>query len=76
MRDFVDGEVFADVSRRGFPHEGAFRVVEFGEKGAVALGGPEGGPIGNRLMETSGGWVYLRWGEGEPEGGHALTMNY
>ena len=35
--DFVNGEMLADIPLRGFPHEGAFRGVEFGQKGAVAL---------------------------------------
>ena len=74
--DFVDGEVLADVPLWGPPHEGAFLGVELGQKGAVALRGPEGGFVGDRLMETSGGWVDLRGGGGKPEGGHALTMLY
>ena len=36
--DFVDVEVLVDVPLRGLPHEGAFRGVEFGQTGAVALG--------------------------------------
>ena len=57
---FVDGKVLADVSLRGLPQEGAFRGVELGQKRAVALGGPEGGSVGDRPMEGSGGWVDLR----------------
>ena len=45
--DFVDRAVLADGAARGLPHEGAFRGVELGQEGAVALGGPKGGPIGD-----------------------------
>ena len=38
MGDLVDGVVLADISLRGFPHEGALCGVEFGQKGAVTLG--------------------------------------
>ena len=76
MGDFVDGKVLADVSLRVFPQEGAFRGVELGQKGAVALGGPKGRPVGDRSMEAPGGWVDLRGGGGKPKGGHALTMFY
>ena len=74
--DFVDGEVFADVPLRGLPHKGALRGVELGQEGAVALGGSEGRPVGDRLMETPGGWVDLGGGEGEPKGAHALAVFY
>ena len=76
MGDFVYGKVFADVSLRGFPQEGALRGVQLGQKGAVALGGPKGGSVGDRHVEATGGWVDLRGGRGKPEGGHALTMFY
>ena len=76
MGDFFDGEVFADVPLRGLPHEGAFRRVELGQKGAVTLGGSEGRPVGDCLMGPSGGWVDLREGGGHPKGGHALAMFY
>ena len=74
--DFVDGEMLADISLRGLPHEGAFGGVELGEEGAVTLGGPEGRLVGDRLMEPSGGRVDLRGGGGEPKGSHSLTMFY
>ena len=76
MGDFVDGEVLADVPLGGLPHKGAFRGVELGQEGAVALGGPEGRPVWDRLMEASSGWVDLGWGGGKPKGGHALAVFY
>ena len=76
MGDFVDGKVFADVPLRGFPHEGVFRGVRFGEEGAVALGGPASGLVWDRLVESACGRVYLQGGGGQPKGGHALTMIY
>ena len=39
-------------------------------------GGPEGGPVGDRLVEPPGGWVDLRGGGGQPKGGHALSVFY
>ena len=66
--DFIDREMLADVPLRGLPHEGAFRGVEFGPEGAMALAGPEGGLIRYPLVETSSGWVYLWGGGGEPKG--------
>ena len=74
--DFVDGEVFADVPLRGFPHEGAFRRVQPGQEGAVALRGPKGGFVGDRLVEPTCGWVNLGRGGGQPKGGHALAVLY
>ena len=47
MGDLVNGEVFADISLRSFPHKGAFSGVKFDQEGAVTLGGPEGGFVGN-----------------------------
>ena len=41
MRDLVDGEVLAYSAPGCFPHEGAFRWVQFSEEGTVALGRPE-----------------------------------
>ena len=76
MRDFVDGEVFADIPLRGLPHEGAFRGVQFGQEGTVALGGPESGLVWDGLVESACGRVYLWGGGGQPKGGHALTMLY
>ena len=74
MCDFVDGEVFANSAPGCFPHEGAFRGVQFGEEGAMALGGPESGPVWDRLVESACSRVYLRGGGGQPKGGHALAM--
>ena len=74
MGDFVNGEVLADVPLGGLPHEGAFRWVEFGEEGAVALRRPEGGSVWDRFMETPCGRVDLWGGGGQPKGGHALTV--
>ena len=45
--DFVNGEVLADIPLGGFPHEGAFRGVESDQEGAVTLGRPKGGSVGN-----------------------------
>ena len=42
----------------------------------MVLGGPVGRFVGYRLMESSGGWVDLRGGGGEPKGGHALAVFY
>ena len=58
--DLIDGEVLAYGAPGSFPHEGAFRGVELGQEGAMALGGPEGGSVGDRLMEPACGRVYLR----------------
>ena len=74
--DLVDGEVFADSTPGSLPHEGAFRGVEPGQEGAVALGGPKGGPIGDRPVESARGRVDLRGGRGQPKGGHALAVFY
>ena len=76
MRDFVDGEVLAYSATGCFPHEGALCWVQFGEEGAVALGGPEGGLVWDRLVESACGRVYPRGGGGQSKGGHALTMLY
>ena len=76
VRDFVDREVLAYSASGCFPHEGAFRGVKFSEEGAVALGGPEGGLVRDRFMESPCGWVYLWGGGGQPKGGHALTVLY
>ena len=74
MGDFVDGEVLADVPLSGLPHEGAFRGIEFGQEGAVALGRPKGGSVGNRSVEVSRSRVDF-WGRGgQPQGGHTLSM--
>ena len=50
MGYFVDGKVFADVSLRSFPQEGAFGGVELARQGPVGLGGPESRPIGHRFV--------------------------
>ena len=42
----------------------------------MTLGGPVGRPVGDRLMKSTGSWVDLRGGGGEPKGGHALAMFY
>ena len=42
MCDLINGEVAADSASVGFPHEGALRRIEFGQEGAVTLGGPKG----------------------------------
>ena len=72
MGDLVDGEVLADITLWGFPHEGAFRRVELGQEGTVALGGPKGGSVGDRLVEATSSRVDFRGGGGQSEGGHAL----
>ena len=74
MGDFIDGEVFADSLLVGFPHEGAFRGVELGQEGAVALGGPERGLVRDRFVEPAGSRVDLGRGGGQSEGGHALAV--
>ena len=74
--DLVDGEVFAYGAPGSLPHEGAFRGVELGQEGAIALRGPKGGPVGNRLIEPPCGRIYLRGGRGQSEGGHALAVFY
>ena len=76
MRDFVDAEVLAYRDSGCFPHEGAFRGVKFSEERAVALGGPEGGLVWDRFVESPCGRVYLRGGGSQPMGGHALSMLY
>ena len=53
---------------------GRFAGVELGQEGAVTLGRPKGGPIGDRLMEPAGGRVDLGGGGGQPKGGHGLAM--
>ena len=63
MGDFVDGEELAYIPLRGLPHERAFRGVELGQEGAVALGRPEGRPVGDHPMEPSGGGVDLGGGQ-------------
>ena len=40
----------------------------------MALGGSEGGPVEDRFVEPSGGWVDLRGGGGQSESGHALAV--
>ena len=47
MGDLIDGEVFADSTSLGFPHEGAFCGVELGQEGAVALGRSKCGSVGD-----------------------------
>ena len=48
--DFIDGEVFADVSRGGFPHKGAFGGVKLDQEGAMTVGRSEGRLVGDRLV--------------------------
>ena len=48
--DLINGEMFADVSLGGFPHEGAFGGVEFDQQGPVTLGGSAGGLIRDRFV--------------------------
>ena len=50
MGDLVNGEVFADISLGSFPHEGAFSGVKLDQEGAMTLGEPEGGLVGNRFV--------------------------
>ena len=76
VRDFVDGEVFAYGAPGSLPHEGAFRWVQLGQEGAVALWGPEGGLVGDSLVEPTCGGVYLGRGGGQSEGSHALAVFY
>ena len=74
MGDFINGEVLADGSLMGLPHEGAFRGIELGQERAVTLRGPERGPVGDRLVEASSSRVDFGGGGGQSEGGHALAM--
>ena len=64
MGDLIDGEVFADSTPVGHPHEGAFRGVELGQKRAVTLGGPKCGSVGDRSVESPSSWVDFRGGGG------------
>ena len=72
--DLVDRKVLADGTVRSLSHEGAFGGVDFGQEGAVALGGPKGGPIGDGFMEPTSRQVYPWGGGGQPKGGHVLAM--
>ena len=74
MGDFINGEVFADSPLMGLPHEGAFCGIELGQEGAMTLGGPKRGSVGDRLVETSSGRVNFGGGGGQSEGGHALAV--
>ena len=47
MGYLVEGEVFADVPLGGFPHEGVFGGVELNQEGPMALGGSQGGSVGD-----------------------------
>ena len=48
--DFIDEEVFADVSLGGLPHKGAFGWDTLNQKGAVTLGGSKGRLVGDRFV--------------------------
>ena len=74
MNDFIDGEVFADSSLVGLPHEGAFCGIELGQEGAVTLGGPKRGSVGDRLVEASSSRIDFGGGGGQSEGGYALAV--
>ena len=65
MGDLVNEEVLADSTSVGLPHEGAFRGVEFGQKGAVALAGSKCESVGDRLVKASNRQVDLRRGGGQ-----------
>ena len=74
MGDFVNGEVLADSPLMGFPHEGALCGIELGQEGAMTLGRPKRGFVGDRFVEPSSGRVDFGGGGGQPEGGHALAV--
>ena len=74
MGDFVYGEVFANSLLMGLPHEGAFCGIELGQEGAMTVGRPKRGSVGDRFVEPSSSRVYFGGGGGQPEGGHALAV--
>ena len=47
MRDFMNREVFADVSVLGFSHEGPSSWIEFDKEAMVALWQHVAGAVGN-----------------------------
>ena len=59
MGNLIDGEVFANIPLRGFPHEGAFGGIELDQEGAVTQGRSEGRLVGDRLVQTGRSWVDL-----------------
>ena len=74
VSNFVQGEVLADIPLGGFPHEGALCRVKLGKEGAVALGGPKCGLIGDGFVQAVRGRVDFGWGGGHSQGGHALIV--
>ena len=50
MGDLVDGEVFANIPLRGFPHEGAFGGIELDQEAAVTQGRSKGRLVRDGLV--------------------------
>ena len=50
--------------------------VELGQEGAVTLGGPEQGPVGDRFVESPRSGVDFGGGGGWSQGGDALAVFY